>query len=411
MASAAKIDRRTMLQLSAAGLLASCGAGESANGPLKVVVVGAGIVGASIAYFLAKNGAKVTIIDKEGPASHASKGTFAWINASWAKQPRDYHSLNQLGVSGWHYLEQDLAIPMRWSGAFEWFDSQARMATLERQIAQQQEWGEPAQMLSAANMAAREPALAAAFPAAFSPRDGAVDPVAATRMLVEGAQKFGAKLMVPAALADVEMEGETLRAAQLASGESIPADKLVLATGAAPNMAKTFAKSHVPQRSTAGIIAITYPMAPVIRHILAAPGIHLHQRIDGRVVLGEEAGPPQTQAHMQRLVGRPRRFLSADIEKEHAARLSAMASAVVPALGQAKIEQTIIGWRPLPLDGHPVIGISPQRPDVYLAITHSGVTLAPAIGQLAAYELLEARAISRLEPYRPGRTFAEVFRY
>ena len=68
-------------------------------------------------------------------------------------------------------------------------------------------------------------------------------------------------------------------------------------------------------------------------------------------------------------------------------------------------------WRPLPLDGHPVLGAAPSRPDVYLAITHSGVTLAPLIGRLAARELLGESLEEQLRLYRPTREFSRVQRY
>jgi glycine/D-amino acid oxidase-like deaminating enzyme len=70
-----------------------------------------------------------------------------------------------------------------------------------------------------------------------------------------------------------------------------------------------------------------------------------------------------------------------------------------------------IGWRPLPVDGHPVLGASPARPDVYLAIMHSGVTLAPIVGQLAAEELMGNVSIERLQEFRPGRDFDLIKRY
>jgi len=53
----------------------------------KVVVVGAGIIGTTIAYELSKMGAKVTLIDKELPASGASGSSFSWINATYPKKP------------------------------------------------------------------------------------------------------------------------------------------------------------------------------------------------------------------------------------------------------------------------------------------------------------------------------------
>jgi len=92
------LDRRRFLELCAAAALAPA---AHAAPRLRVVVAGAGIIGASVAWHLAKAGAEVTVIDREGPATHASRGSFAWINATWSKQPRAYHALNQAGVAAW----------------------------------------------------------------------------------------------------------------------------------------------------------------------------------------------------------------------------------------------------------------------------------------------------------------------
>ena len=61
---------------------------------MKAVVIGAGIVGASIGYHLAARGADVTLIDKNKPGSGASSHSFAWINAG-PKSPFEYHDLNR----------------------------------------------------------------------------------------------------------------------------------------------------------------------------------------------------------------------------------------------------------------------------------------------------------------------------
>ena len=57
----------------------------------------------------------------------------------------------------------------------------------------------------------------------------------------------------------------------------------------------------------------------------------------------------------------------------------------------------------LPADGQPIIGRVPSRPNVYLAAMHSGITLSPAVGQLAAIELLDEVQVDLLEPYRLTR--------
>jgi len=141
----------------AAATVAGCGPRGSANRDLRVVVAGAGIIGASIAYHLAKSGASVTVIDREGPATHASRGTFAWINATWAKTPRSYHSLNQESVANWKDLHRSLNLPVRWGGSLEWFDNEPRQEKLAGQIAEQFAWGERARMVDAVELATLEP--------------------------------------------------------------------------------------------------------------------------------------------------------------------------------------------------------------------------------------------------------------
>lgn len=379
---------------------------------LRVVVAGAGIVGASIAYHLAKAGASVTVIDKEGPATHASRGTFAWINATWAKQPRHYHAFTQDSLANWKQLQESLSIPIKWGGSLEWFDGEERQQKLAAQIAEQVEWGEPARMISAAEVAELEPNLnfnSGAY-AAYSPNDGAVDPVLATQMLLKAAEDLGATVRFPVELTDVTLAGKRLASVETSVGP-IDADRLVLATGAAAELPKRIAGIDIPQRTTPGVIALTKPMPSLLNRIVSAPGSHMHQRDDGRFVFGEQDGAPKTEAHRLRLEGRPNDFPVKEIAAQHGQRMLAVARQFVPALEDAAIDSAYIGWRPLPVDGHPVLGTDPDRPDVYLAIMHSGVSLAPIAGQLVAHELTAGESAQNLAPYRPTRNFQNVKRY
>lgn len=405
------MDRRTLLKLCTATAIAGIPGASLAVSGLRVVVAGAGIVGASIAYQLAKAGAGVTVVDKLGPATHASRGTFAWINATWAKQPRDYHRLNQEGVATWRSLQDEIGIPVKWGGSLEWFDDEARQRRLEALITEQVEWGEPARMLPSQELRRLEPSLAFgdAREAVYSPNDGAVDPVLATNALLDAARGYGATVDYPCEVLGVVVDSSGLKAVDTNRGRFL-ADRLVLATGAA-DVGTRLAGIDIPQRSTPGIIVITKPQKPLLSRIIAAPGVHLHQRNDGRVVLGEQEGPPSTEAHAARLAGRPNDFPEPAIAAQHAARMLAAAAQYVPDLAGAPVDAVYIGWRPLPLDGHPVIGPSPERPDVYFAIMHSGVSLAPIVGQLAAHELIDGTEVPRLDSYRPGRTFQRVKRY
>jgi glycine/D-amino acid oxidase-like deaminating enzyme len=410
------MQRRTLFKLLSAAALAGCGQhlpqvkGKAKK--LRIVVAGAGIVGASIAYQLSKAGAKVTVIDKLGPATHASRGTFAWINATWAKQPRHYHSLSQEGVASWHSLQNDLKLPLRWAGSLEWFDGAERQEKLVGQIAEQVEWGEPARMISAMELAQLEPNVkfAADSYAAYSPNDGTLDPVLATRALLHAAQELGAIVHYPSELLGVSMSGDRLVSVETSTG-SIVADRLVLATGAAANLPADIAGIDIPQRTTPGVIAISKPMPRLLNRIVATGDVHVHQRDDGRFVIGESTSIWQNDAHTARLQGRPNTFPMHELAQQHGSRMLAKAEKILPGISAAIIENAYIGWRPLPVDGHPVLGSAQQRPDIYMAIMHSGVSLAPIVGQLAAHELIHGTIVDRLDKFRPTRSFETVKRY
>ncbi len=406
------VNRRMVLQLAAASAALAACSPESLGKAKHVAVIGCGIVGASIAYHLALAGAKVTILERSDIATRASRGTFAWINASWAKQPRHYHSFTQKSLTGWKKLEAELDLPVRWGGSLEWFASQERQTLLAEQIAEQARWGEPTKMLDAEAIRSMEPELI--FPddgqAAFSGNDGAVDPVQAAQLLVNKAVALGAKLTTQCnvSAAKPAKDGGTILTT---SKGDVAVDHYVIATGADPEAVQQLAGIDLPQRSTSGVIVLTTPMPRLAQRIIVAPGVHIHQRDDGRIVLGEQDGPPKTAAHDERLKDRPNRFPDTAMAQAHAARIISVAAQYLPAIARAEIDDVYIGWRPLPLDGHPVLGAPKDRPQAYLAIMHSGVSLAPLVGEIAAQEIMQGQRADMLDHYRPDRDLKLVKRY
>jgi glycine/D-amino acid oxidase-like deaminating enzyme len=407
-----ELDRRVFLILAAAAAsLPACTPTPGATRK-RVAVIGGGIIGTSVAYHLARDGAEVTLLERGTLAGRASRGTFAWINATWAKQPRSYHAFNQAGLLGWKRLQADLEIPVRWGGSLEWFPSAERQAWLAVQIDEQVAWGEPAEMLTRDAAMALEPKVDFGDKArvAYSPNDGAVDPVLATRLLAKAAVQLGASVRENCAVTGVSVNEAGGAVLQTGCG-AVEVDDYVLATGADPEAIAQLADIEIPQRSTPGVIVLTRPMPRLINTIIVAPGVHIHQREDGRIVLGEQDGAPDTAAHAERLRGRPTEFPEPAFAEQHAYRILNIAEQFVPGILAAEIEDVIIGWRPLPLDGHPVLGRSPNRPSAYLSIMHSGVSLAPIVGELVSREILGDLDAPDLEPYRPSRPVETIRRY
>lgn len=406
------IDRRTLLKLATATASLTACAPQATASRRRVAVIGGGIVGTSIAYHLVKGGADVTLLERGQLAERASRGTFAWINATWAKQPKHYHNLNQSGVAGWKQLQADLGIPVRWGGSLEWFETAEQHTWLRAQIAEQIKWGEPAQMLLSDRFTQLEPNVefGDVESVAFSPNDGAVDPVLATRMLANATERAGGVVKVGCAVEAVRALDNGHVELKTSCG-TLKVTDYVLATGADPDATEKLAGLDVPQRSTPGVIVVTKPLPRLINRIIVAPGVHVHQRGDGRLVLGEQGGAPDTEAHAERLRHRPNRFPDPALAEQHAARILAIAEQFLPGILAAQIEDVLIGWRPLPLDGHPVLGRSPNQSSAYIAIMHSGVTLAPIVGALVAKEILSGQRADGIDAYRPDRNFQPVRRY
>src|ERR1700720_4502219 len=117
------MDRRTLLKILSVPVVTGLPARAAASKD-RVVIAGAGIMGASIGYHLAKRGAQVTILEKRRPGNGATEKSFAWINATFSKQPRSYYELNLLGIAGWRRLTVEFGgdLQIQWGGSVEWLE-------------------------------------------------------------------------------------------------------------------------------------------------------------------------------------------------------------------------------------------------------------------------------------------------
>ena len=95
--------------------------------------------------------------------------------------------------------------------------------------------------------------------------------------------------------------------------------------------------------------------------------------------------------------------MSRDDSQAHAEALLARATHYLPALKGARAVPVPVGYRPMPRDGFPVLGFPEPVPNLYIALMHSGVTLAPLVGELAAMEIVDGTRVQSLEAYRPER--------
>jgi glycine/D-amino acid oxidase-like deaminating enzyme len=84
-------------------------------------------------------------------------------------------------------------------------------------------------------------------------------------------------------------------------------------------------------------------------------------------------------------------------------RLRERAANVIPAAAGTHALPGEVCVRSLPSDGHPIAGWAPGIDGLYVAVTHSGITLAPILARHMAAEILDGDEVGALAAYRPGR--------
>ena len=372
----------------------------------RVIVIGAGIVGAAIAYFLAKRGCEVVVIDKGLPASQASGNTFAWINAAYANQPAHYQVLRQRSLDEYRRLSDDVEFPIRWSGSLEWFqDSENERRLVTDVEAFRNATAAPTQIIGRDEARLLEPNLVVGgdWKLAHSTNDGAVDAPATTQAIFDRALELGAQAVLLAEVQSMRTRRRDVRVAT--TGGTFDADVVVVAAGIGTRRIARMVGETIDTatRATPGIIATTGPVPMILNKVLYPPRVHIHQLDDGRVVIGEKAGPPAGELHSDALSRRPNGFPDDEHAAAHALRLLALARSYVPELESVRDVDVGIGWRPMPTDGLPIVGYGERSERVYFATMHSGITLAPIVGKIAAAEILDGVSDNGLRGFRPQR--------
>jgi glycine/D-amino acid oxidase-like deaminating enzyme len=372
----------------------------------RCAVVGAGVIGACLALRLAEAGLEVTLLDQGQPGQATSRWSFAWLNSN-DKAPRAYHELNHAGLRAWATLagQLDGAAWYRPAGNIEWAATAAGHATLAARVDRLASWGYPARMIDAAGAAGLEPALRlppAGPGAGWFPAEGYLLTGPLISQLTEAAVKRGVTVLTGAAgqVTGFVLDGGAVQAVRTAAGQQIPADVVLCCAGRwTPELAR-LAGAAVPVplvpwqtvgAAAPGLVVWAGPASPDgPARVVHAPGIHLRPHTGGQVHL--EALDAAVDLHTP----------GAELRR-WAAELLGRARRVTRGLDQAAVTTYQVCVRPMPADGQSIVGWLPGPRGVYLAVTHSGVTLAAHLAGLITTELVTGTTPDELQPYHPSR--------
>ncbi|PMS32148.1 glycine/D-amino acid oxidase-like deaminating enzyme [Trinickia symbiotica] len=365
----------------------------------RVLIVGAGIIGAILAYDFSRRGARVTVLDRNERASGATAGSFAWItnqtkfrNADTLSEAgaRDYFNLHRLSHLRWRHLQDEVKakLPIRWCGCLQLAIPGTQQATeLDAELQRRLRWGSPTFKVSAAEARELEPALHPGDETfiTYTPDEGMMAPVQMTAAMLDEAIALGASYSANDAFASLQRTagGYTVTSAK---GKR-EADIVVFAGGIAnPELAEQVGLK-APLVHSVGSVVHLAPLPPLFDKVVLGSHVHAIQRFDGRVVIAQHfSGSP---------VGDP--------SAPNPEQLVEVAAAILPGLKGAKVEKVTETRRVIPADGLPVFSRSDDNPGIAAITTNAGVSLGAILSQLIVTEMIDGLRVKLLDPYRAER--------
>ena len=348
----------------------------------RVVVIGAGIVGASLAYHLAAKGAKVTVVEAERIASGVTGTSFAWINASHHESD-PIAPLRGAAIEAYRRLEAQLpGLKVRWTGALSYSASSRELPPGSDNQASKN-------VVARSRIIGLEPKLKhPPQSASYAADEGALDAVEATHALIAGAQANGARILTQTRVLGFENQGATVTGVKTAIG-IIEADIVVLAAGTGTAKLTEMLEAPVPIEASPAIFIRYKSPLNLVQTLISSPEMEVRQSADGTLLAAED-------------------YLDDALENQPAAIALRSAKAIQNELhGVAHLatEVACVGFRPIPADGIPIIGYLPKIAGVYVCAMHPGVTLAAIVGHLASEEIMDGEQSCALDSCRPKRFF------
>jgi glycine oxidase len=365
--------------------------------PPDVLVVGAGVIGCAVARHLALRGTRVRVLERGEPgreSSWAAAGLLAPLVG--ADEPGPFVELLLRGREMYPAfaaaLREETGIDVGYSdaGTLSLALTDADEPAMQRRHAWQSAARLPVERLTAEEARRLEPGMNPELRWALRfPGDHQVDNRELARALCVAAKRAGADVRTGAAVDRLAWSGGRLAGVELADGERVEADAVVLAAGCWAGRLLGLPRD-LPVLPVHGQIAAVAAVPQRFRHCIDTPRGYLVPRADGRLIAGATA-----ERGVWRKAVTPAGLCS----------VLAGASEIAPWLGDLPLVETWSGLRPGTPDDLPVLGPDPEVPNLFYATGHfrNGILLAPLTGQVVGEMVLGGDPGVDVGPFGIGR--------
>jgi len=373
-----------------------------------VVVIGGGVIGSSIAYYLSKRRIHVVLVER-GPIGSGTSSACDGLIFLQSKKPGSHLKLAMESRRLYETLSEELDsdIEYRSSGGMVVIENEMELQAMRRLVKEQKEAGLDVSLIEKSLASEMEPCVSQDIIAAtYSPRDSQVNPICLVRAFIKAALRLGAKVFPRTEVMGIRSTPHGVGSVRTSGGE-IETSVIVNAAGVyAPRIGK-MAGIDIPIIPRRGQLLLTEPVQPLINRCLISatyiaakynPEIAIH----GKIALSIE----QTKKG-NFLLGSTREFAGYDrgTSLNGTRAIAAYAAKILPLLRKLHAIRSFAGLRPYTPDGLPILGKVGDREGLILAAGHEGdgIALSPVTGQLTAQLISEGRTGFDLADYRLER--------
>jgi glycine oxidase len=369
------------------------------------IVIGAGALGLTTGFELARRGARVTLVDAGAPGRGALWASGGMLAPGFELSVETSGDVRAPGLAAFRDLALEAAalwpefaarleaetaaeIGFAQTGSLTPAFREREIPRLEAARRRAADFGLAAEMLDAAELARLEPGLRPALESLRFPRDGQVDARRLGPALVRALERVGARVLADTPAVRLEQTGAGWRV-WLGGDRRLEADAVVLASGAAARIAGAPPLAGV-QPVHGQMIAFDPAVSARtgLKSVLRGFSIYACIKADGRLIAGATSEPGRADTGV-------------DVSARN--RLLAAAREALPALAGAEPVEHWSGLRPAAADRLPVLGEAEPGLVLALGAYRNGVLTAPAAAVRLADFLLEGRTVcAALSPDRLG---------
>ena len=374
--------------------------------PADVVVVGAGALGAACAYFTARQGMRVHVVERgqiasgttsacEGNLLVSDKEAGPELDLSLYSHDVFRDDLAEHGPLWEYEAKGGLVVAATESGA----DALADLTTRQRAS------GIEVTHLDGTQLRDYEPHIARELrTGAFYPQDAQVQPMLMTGHLLRMARDLGAVVQTNTVVTGILRNGDHVTGVQTSAGR-ISAGAVINAAGAWAGAVAELAGVQLPILPRRGFVLVTEPLPLTIHHKVYA-GEYVANVLSSDTGLQTSPVVEGTGSGTV-LIGSSRERVGFDrtVSLPVLAQLAANAIALFPMLASVKVIRSYLGFRPYCPDHLPVIGHDPRAPGLWHASGHEGAGIGLSVGtaKLLTQALVGQPTDLDLSAFRPER--------